>query len=142
MPSIMFSKRGYDEEDGVPVEPSKNDVDLKPLTKKLKGTHLDEEMTIDNGNSYASSPSYASPPRLVYPGSPHGLEYSPPATVPYDNANAPSTSHRQERVTQHDTDMDLTDYDPELDERTNPFYYSKNRLLHEAHLERIRRGKM
>ena len=142
MPSMMFSKRRHDEDDGVPMEPSASDLDLKPLTKKLKGTHLDEEMNVDNGD-YAFSPSYASPPRTVYPASP-GSEYrhSPPATVPFDNANAPSTSHQREMIPQRDTDMDLSDYDPELDERRNPFYFTKNRLLHAAHLERLRRGKM
>ncbi|KAI8122884.1 hypothetical protein FF38_00550 [Lucilia cuprina] len=30
-------------------------------------------------------------------------------------------------------------YEPELDESQNPFYYVKNKLLHDLHLERMKR---
>ncbi|XP_065363839.1 uncharacterized protein LOC135957097 [Calliphora vicina] len=30
-------------------------------------------------------------------------------------------------------------YEPELDESQNPFYYVKNKLLHDLHLERLKR---
>ncbi|XP_075157127.1 uncharacterized protein LOC142230366 [Haematobia irritans] len=30
-------------------------------------------------------------------------------------------------------------YDPELNETQNPFYYVKNKLLHDLHLERLKR---
>lgn len=33
-------------------------------------------------------------------------------------------------------------YNPELNENENPFYYMKNKLLHELHLERSRRCQM
>lgn len=37
------------------------------------------------------------------------------------------------------SDVDNNMYDPELNESENPFYYGKNKLLHDLHLERLKR---
>lgn len=40
-------------------------------------------------------------------------------------------------MTAYESDRNL--YEPELDESQNPFYYVKNKLLHDLHLERLKR---
>ncbi|XP_055841676.1 transcription factor mef2A [Episyrphus balteatus] len=49
--------------------------------------------------------------------------------------------HNPNQVPQQD-DFQQYSYDPELSEHENPFYYNKNKLLHELHFERVKRNQI
>lgn len=99
-------------------------VDLKPLTKKFKATTL-EEFCVPNSPDQRLNEAFAP---------------DNPAYDPFRNATVREV-HEKFGGTSSPTQMECDEYNPELDERSNPFYFSTNRLLYEAHAERQRRFK-
>uniref|UniRef100_A0A1B0BVJ1 Uncharacterized protein n=1 Tax=Glossina palpalis gambiensis TaxID=67801 RepID=A0A1B0BVJ1_9MUSC len=48
--------------------------------------------------------------------------------------------HMETPLPYHPNDaVEKATYNPDLNEAENPYYYAKNRLLHELHLERLKR---
>ncbi|KAM7348165.1 uncharacterized protein ACRADG_007580 [Cochliomyia hominivorax] len=54
-----------------------------------------------------------------------------------DMMTSSGVSSALKHITSYESDKNV--YEPELDESQNPFYYVKNKLLHDLHLERLKR---
>lgn len=130
LPEVMGSKRRHLDDSPPAPDTSACDVELQPLTKKLKSTHLDQEM-ISDSSSHSTDSAYSS----TTPGGPNPVQLgSTTAGSGFLGAVPANNIEEEDR-------MDIV-YQPELDETSNPFYYSLNRVLHDAYVERIRRSKL
>lgn len=109
----MFFNRKRSREDDVLCEST-------PLSKRINNLHLSnfeeahynqqiQTLTFNNNNNHLAK-DMMSPPEETS------------ALKPFNS---------------FETDSNL--YDPELNESQNPFYYLKNKLLYDLHLERLKR---
>ncbi|OQV13328.1 hypothetical protein BV898_12439 [Hypsibius exemplaris] len=137
----MVSKRPVSEDS---LSGPFSDEDLLPITKKLKNTHLSGA----DGSQYASNlepvnqnPALTSSIQAPSSPAPSRTSIINSAKTSANFVCAGQGPSEPSGRGEEDTPMDTLEYQPELDQSQNPFYYQPNRLLFEAHLERERQLK-
>ncbi|XP_055341317.1 uncharacterized protein LOC129590228 [Paramacrobiotus metropolitanus] len=133
------AKRRWDLASEMDEDPSDSEQRL-PARKRLS-TRPTVEDPKQLPHNFPESPSHL--PVLA-----HGDRRRTPtpeaSSVPSDSGLGASPSESPAQflnASDNDELMDVSVYNPEYDESRNPFYFSSNRVLYEAHLERMRRGK-
>ncbi|XP_013103101.1 histone-lysine N-methyltransferase set1 [Stomoxys calcitrans] len=127
MASGLIDKRKRSREDDVSCDSD------TPLSKRINNLHL---------SNFEEVPQYN--PHLPTNNNSHHHHHSNNHHLPHHLAK--ELMHHQQHSTsvmktvvigneEHDESM----YNPELNESENPFYYIKNKLLHDLHLERLKR---
>ncbi|XP_017852063.1 uncharacterized protein LOC108606458 isoform X2 [Drosophila busckii] len=90
--------------------------DSTPLSKRINNLHLN----YDDGNS--SSSSSCSIPGLINDNNNYILPTTPAGSS--GDGSSDSTTY---------------EYSPELNADQNPYYYEKNKMLYDLHVERVKR---
>ncbi|XP_068158277.1 uncharacterized protein [Drosophila tropicalis] len=109
--------------------------DSTPLSKRINNLHLN----YDEGNS--SSSSNCSLPSLANSSSNNDNNNY---IVPVFSALA-GNGLTSSRVDEHNSNTDggpgpVYGYNPELSVEQNPYYYAKNKMLYDLHVERVKRN--
>uniref|UniRef100_A0A1B0G9W3 Methyltransferase small domain-containing protein n=1 Tax=Glossina morsitans morsitans TaxID=37546 RepID=A0A1B0G9W3_GLOMM len=111
-PEVKLGKRRNREDD--------LQCESAPLCKRINGLHssnfeaTNQQQLQGINNSYHSQQQYLPKDIIV---------------------TQPLTPQHMESLTHHP----IATYNPDLNEVENPYYYAKNKLLHELHLERLKR---
>ncbi|KAH8373851.1 hypothetical protein KR200_009965, partial [Drosophila serrata] len=114
---LMFQLRSphrkRSREDDLPCEST-------PLSKRINNLHLN----YDDGNSNSSS-SCSIPPL----GNGDANNYRGPTSGPAGDGGAAVV-----------IGPTVSEYNPELGAEQNPYYYEKNKMLYDLHVERVKRS--
>lgn len=141
----LFARKRSRDEDG---------NDSMPLSKRINNLHIDNPLpavvaTIAAATAAASAAAITDPRLSNYFGT--GQQSRPINVGGYQQQQ--HQNHSQHQIEQHHssgaaatnaTNTNGTDfnnlYNPELGNDENPFYYNKNKLLYDLHVERMQRG--
>jgi hypothetical protein len=99
----------------------------------------------NHGHTVSQPSSQAQPVMPNYPSSVAQSDYrgyyNHPSTSYFSvsTLTVPSTASFELEEPGCSNNDDSMDYDPELDETENPYYYRVNNILFDAHIERLRR---
>lgn len=108
--------------------------DSTPLSKRINNLHLSnfEEAQFNHQQHHSINNNNNTQPHLPK----DMLMHHHAATA---SAASASSNGVMKSMNGIDSDPNRIMYNPELNETDNPFYYDKNKLLHELHQERVKR---
>uniref|UniRef100_A0A1A9WDQ3 Uncharacterized protein n=1 Tax=Glossina brevipalpis TaxID=37001 RepID=A0A1A9WDQ3_9MUSC len=130
--SVLIDKRKRNHEDDLLCEST-------PLSKRINNLHLSNFEDTNLNHQQQSQHNHHIYQALQANNS---NQHSQQQYLPKDITQSLGQQQQQhmESLPHNPTDaVEKVSYNPELNEAENPYYYVKNKLLHELHLERLKR---